>query len=268
MLLISLFVLLSFLGLGHSMVSAWMFLNSIQLILHVPLLSIPIPANLHYFLVYYLDLARLQVAYLKQLRFYQNHIQPSPTVGQLSPDRNVSTLEYCHYEPNSLISNLALILVVIAAIFTMIIFLQILDFICCRKGRRRLAPRLFNIGIRFFYCFFFEISICVLIHFSYAEGSRSIEGIASWACACLIALFSLFIMALACRGGPYVKSTYQRGSLKSSFWGRRKLLVGSTSTQMVTDEDMETVYLKEVNCVDRKGSIDTNMHTERHLLSL
>ena len=75
-------------------------------------------------------------------------------------------------------------------------------------------------------------------------------------------------MALAFRGGPYVKSTYQRGSLKSSFWGRRKLLAGSMSTQILTDEDTETVNLKEVNCVDRKGSIDNNMHTERHLLSL
>lgn len=52
-------VLLLFIGLGGRLLPTWMFLNSIQLIVHLPLLSTSMPSNLHFFLVKYLNFIRM-----------------------------------------------------------------------------------------------------------------------------------------------------------------------------------------------------------------
>ena len=46
-------------GLGGQLLPTWMFLNSLQLITHVPMIDAHIPAPLHYFLVNYLTMIRL-----------------------------------------------------------------------------------------------------------------------------------------------------------------------------------------------------------------
>ena len=47
--------------LGGPLTTAWMFLNSMHLILHVPLIDASIPANVHYFFKDYLSLIRLSI---------------------------------------------------------------------------------------------------------------------------------------------------------------------------------------------------------------
>lgn len=47
------------LGFGGRLLPTWMFLNSLQLLAHLPMLDAHVPANLHYYLVYYLSLIRL-----------------------------------------------------------------------------------------------------------------------------------------------------------------------------------------------------------------
>ena len=51
--------LLLLLGVGGRLLPTWMFLNSMQLIVHTPMLATYVPANLHYFLVKYLSIFRL-----------------------------------------------------------------------------------------------------------------------------------------------------------------------------------------------------------------
>ena len=46
-------------GLGGQLLPTWMFLNSLQLITHVPMIDAHLPATLHYFLVNYLTIIRL-----------------------------------------------------------------------------------------------------------------------------------------------------------------------------------------------------------------
>ena len=46
-------------GLGGQLLPTWIFLNSLQLITHVPMIDAHLPANLHYFLVNYLTIIRL-----------------------------------------------------------------------------------------------------------------------------------------------------------------------------------------------------------------
>ena len=51
--------MLFLIGLGGQLLPTWMFLNSLQLITHLPMIDAHKPANLHYFLVNYLSLIRL-----------------------------------------------------------------------------------------------------------------------------------------------------------------------------------------------------------------
>lgn len=48
-----------FLGMGGRLLPTWMFLNSMQLIVHTPMLNTFMPSNLHYFLISFLNLVRI-----------------------------------------------------------------------------------------------------------------------------------------------------------------------------------------------------------------
>ena len=48
-----------FLGMGGRLLPTWMFLNSMQLIVHTPMLNTFMPSNLHYFLISYLNFVRI-----------------------------------------------------------------------------------------------------------------------------------------------------------------------------------------------------------------
>ena len=50
-----------FVGIGGRMLPVWMFLNSLQLVAHLPLVATDMPANLHYILIKHLDLVRLRI---------------------------------------------------------------------------------------------------------------------------------------------------------------------------------------------------------------
>ena len=58
--------LIFFIGIGGRLLPTWMFLNSLQLVVHTPLLSTNMPSNLHYFLVKYLNLLRMNVEIINQ----------------------------------------------------------------------------------------------------------------------------------------------------------------------------------------------------------
>lgn len=48
-----------YVGLGGRLLPIWMFLNSMQLVVHLPLLPTNMPGNAHYFLTHYLSYIRL-----------------------------------------------------------------------------------------------------------------------------------------------------------------------------------------------------------------
>ena len=59
-------VLILFIGLGGRLLPTWMFLNSLQLIVHLPLLSKSMPSNLHFFLFKYLNFIRMKAEVIDQ----------------------------------------------------------------------------------------------------------------------------------------------------------------------------------------------------------
>ena len=48
-------------GIGGRDLPTWMFLNSLSLVLHTPLLPTNMPSNLHMFLLDYLNLIRMKI---------------------------------------------------------------------------------------------------------------------------------------------------------------------------------------------------------------
>jgi hypothetical protein len=51
---------------GGPLTTTWMFINSLQLILHVPLIDVQMPSNAHYFLKEYLSLIRFNIGPLNK----------------------------------------------------------------------------------------------------------------------------------------------------------------------------------------------------------
>ena len=81
-----------------------------------------------------------------------------------------------------------------------------------------------NFVVRFLYFFFFEIFLCILIHTATAyEGS---ELLLVLSLVIFVALVSLIVLlcSLFCSHGPYmVPKSYEKNSLKGSWWGIRPL---------------------------------------------
>lgn len=59
MMVASMAPLVLFVGFGGRLLPTWMFLNSMQLIVHAPLLPVELPANVQYFMSSYLHYIRL-----------------------------------------------------------------------------------------------------------------------------------------------------------------------------------------------------------------
>ena len=81
-----------------------------------------------------------------------------------------------------------------------------------------------NFNLRFFYEFFFEICLCVLIHATTVyEDDFYMYYIATLIFFAII-VFIVFICGLFCKGGPYqVPNIYASKSLGTSWWGVRPL---------------------------------------------
>ena len=63
--ILGVFLLLALCG-GH-LLSTWMFLNSMQLLFHVPLIKTDLPAHAHFFMVEYLKKLRLSFVWTEEL---------------------------------------------------------------------------------------------------------------------------------------------------------------------------------------------------------
>ena len=69
----------------------------------------------------------------------------------------------CGYKP-IFSQNLFLIALISAALLVLIFAFSLIDMVCKRRSNRRIAAWVSNFGMRFFYEFFFEIFLCMMIH--------------------------------------------------------------------------------------------------------
>ena len=125
-------------------------------------------------------------------------------------------------------TSLARNLMLIAILFVVIAFLWLFYAAISHqinKSKKKRDPnhtRCSNFAIRFLYEVFFELCLCIMI-------SLSVSGVTKWELilSCLLvalAVISLCTLTLLCyKGGPYISNTYEKRSLKGSFWHIRAI---------------------------------------------
>ena len=200
----------------------------------MPLIDANVPANLHFLLVEYLTLIRLDSRLLgdsveswqkeRGLENYRLAAEEDSSYSYL-----LNTCGYKHSFSRNLIIQIFVaitLLVVIASIF-------VHRLVKARKSRTEKPRKSFwgawtiNFSLRFTYEIFLEICICVCINLvtfeAQAESSDFLWAIALLLCFGVTSLVA-FVVSLFWRGGPYtVPNSYNKSSLVPSFWGKREL---------------------------------------------
>lgn len=211
-----------------SLLPTWMFINSLQLIAHTPLLNCDMPGNAQYFLNKYLDLVRWRNSdindWLQSIFRWKNY---ETSVGFYHYLLEINGYNHLYGQ------NLALILFALFLIGAVWIALAVKDHLV-RRGRIRKRkswlfkkphePRCQNFILRFAYEFFLEFCICVFINISIADFSQfspSFHFLSS-----ILALLAIFgsvgyIIYLFYNRGPYVDGYYRKNTFSSSIWAPR-----------------------------------------------
>ena len=163
-----------FIGFGGRLLPTWMFINSMQLIVHTPLLQTNMPANLHMFLQRYLDLLRLNVEFFSQ-PINQGQTEEGILKYEISMDENSffsTILNDCGYNL-AFTKNLPIILFFAGVLLICIVGFTLFDILhqCSKRSEQknrqnswRHSAWMSNFTIRYFYEFFFEVFLCTLIH--------------------------------------------------------------------------------------------------------
>ena len=223
----------------------WMFINSMQLIVHLPLIRSPQPGNSHLFLLDHLNVLRMNFGSLNAWLQKQVGDSRLEDVGLvLNPEASYyTTLVYqCGYS-FSLWPNLILTFCLLG--LTLVIWLimagaDLTRCFCtkhCVKGRckrsckRRCRRRhreqtMNNFFVRFLYEIFFEIMLCVMINVSYIDfGSARQSG--AWALSIVLIVLTFVALVLISLTnwyrGPQVRGTYEKPTLWNSLWTFRPL---------------------------------------------
>ena len=162
-----------------------MFLNSLQLIVHVPLIRTNIPGNAHYFLLEYLNILRLHFWSLtkwlqEQVGASKEHDYAMVQKEEYGAEHYTELVFSCGYSFN-LLPNLILVFFLFACI--VLVWLLVLLCDLWRKyndrkqrengqrsrERRELEPWMTNFGVRFLYEVFFEICLCFMINLAFVD---------------------------------------------------------------------------------------------------
>lgn len=208
------------------LLSTWIFISSLQLIAHIPLLNVRLPANANIFLRNMLNFTRLNFAALEsKLDDLEEDLQDSLMMG--NQESFYSSHLYSHGYHFSLVRNSPMILLFLCAIT--FVWICATCSCCAKRGQTmqtRYSREVFisNFMARFLYMAFFELVLCALITIS----DRKSAGLALWSVSLLILLAAgtaiLAIASKLCLNGPFVRGTYAQGSFLSSlFWGTRQL---------------------------------------------
>ena len=132
--------MLCLIGIGGGTLPTWMFINTMSLIVHTPLLIADMPANLRNFLQKYLDIMRLDLNFIKE--------------RAIGID-NLRGYSFDYWNNTVLISSIGLSLLTTTAVF----------YLCCKKGKvsSNRAAWMANFTFRYAYVVFFEVFLCLII---------------------------------------------------------------------------------------------------------
>ena len=164
---------------GDKILPTWIFLNSFQLILHLPLFDIPFPPNALFFYKQNLDLIRLNSFGLNQM--ISKLFNRAKNYDKKIPSHNFVSLGY---ESIDLIENCGIFILLIALCVLAFLICKIKSKLCGRKRSRRNSRELIqgssdelisNILVRLLYQSFFELCLCAMLNLKYFEGWKNVQ---------------------------------------------------------------------------------------------
>lgn len=210
---------------GGRLLPTWMFLNSMQLILHLILIRTDIPSHAHLFMFDMLNKLRLKSDWTDELA--------TETIGDpAQSDYEVAQesvyfsqhIKSCGYHYNWL-NNLFIVLLVSCLIFLVWLCLMLKDYIVRRYFKRDHRHEAFmaNFSIRFMYEVVFEICLASILYLTLANKANSFVLF-----LCIITVLAILASLIFClsrgfKNGPYVHDCYEKGTLMRSFWAVRPI---------------------------------------------
>ena len=219
-------MILPFVTIG-SLLPTWMFINSLQLLAHLPLINSIMPGNAHYFLSKYLDIVRWHDQdFVESLDEKFNFKEYDVDVGAFH-----HLLQSCGYE-HLTAQNMILIFAGVSLILLIWLIIGLKDLYgYLTKSKRPVLKKRHeswcsNFALRFFYEFFLEFCIVVLINlsvFDFSESSPSFSYVVSILLGILVTGLIVFVFTLMFCKGPYVPGYYKKQTLLTSVWGNRPL---------------------------------------------
>ena len=212
-----------------SLVSTWIFINTLQLIAHVPLVATKLPANAHYFLLNLLSFVRLN---FQSVSSSIDSIQAKMLEGKLINDESYWYNESLHIGGYrfSFIHNMLIIGVIAAGITLVWLLTAVIEALTNKCGRGQQSPAtrtkeslMNNFAVRFALEVYFELMICAMITLSSPSEAGTAWTFFSLGCLMFAGVSTLALVSLYFRGGPYVAQSYAPASLLGSVWGLRPL---------------------------------------------
>ena len=208
---------------GGRLLPTWIYINSLQLVVYAPLVAISMPSNLHYFLVNYLHLMRLnfgEVDTFFSINYEQvQDIRPNEHDNEsyLSP-----LLLMCGYR-RPLSNNLIIIGGLLLFFVSGLAIYHCIVKSCKGRKNGRLMPKISNLSLRFAYEFFFEICLSMVILAAIMPENKTILWLPVILTFAAIGALVVFLISRFFTGGPFVPKSFESGSLFSSYWSTRPL---------------------------------------------
>jgi hypothetical protein len=201
---------------GGALVPTWMFLHTMNLIVHLPLMKTNMPANAHFFLVHYLDIFRMRIEKLEQSidkLFVNVDSYKDALIEEESNNVQLTDqLKYSHYKFN-IFRNLTFYIILFMAMMLVLFMFFVAEY-CMRRnqansgrGRRDRGREnyMINFICRFFYEIFYEVVLAALINFVLIRSGtkgQSVNAFISFITIVLVFVFVTFIASRLLKNGP------------------------------------------------------------------
>ena len=203
----------------------WMFFNSLQLLLHLPLLRVRIPASANLFLMQYLDLVRMHSTTINKWVENLLGLDSGDRQDQVVIDEDQTPLYNELMKESgyhvSLWRNLAICCALLTGVTLIWAFVRFEKRICRNKKWSKADTWWNNFFVRLIYELFFEICLCTMISLAISVPEDWVPRGVAVGFTLLASVPLLLLCCLCCRNGPYIRNSYEPGSLLKSYWAFR-----------------------------------------------
>ena len=208
---------------------AWIFINSLSLIVHTLLLNSLMPPSVFYTFKKYLHLVRLSGPDINA------NIEESWQVHDYARDEGafsiyLQTSDYAHLFARNLVIPISAVLLLgtvwaIVAIVDKVMKTKEKEWMMLyRPGKTKNEPYVTNFALRFFIEMFFEICICSLVNLALVDFdnfSPSFQWILALLAMISICVYLAWLVSLFFVNGPYLDDFYVKGTAFMSLFHAR-----------------------------------------------